>query len=83
MTSSRSVTLDIAGMDCAACTAAIRIALKKVNGVREAKVSFGEKRATVEYESAKVTTQQLVDAVNKLGYRASLPPGQPGTARER
>lgn len=69
----RSATLAIQGMDCAACTAAIRIALKKLDGVKEARVSFDEKRAVVDYEPAKVTPAQLVEAINKLGYKASLP----------
>jgi len=68
----RSAKLAIQGMDCAACTAAIRIALKKLNGVKEAKVSFDDKSAIVEYEPAKVTPAQLIEAMNKLGYRASL-----------
>lgn len=76
--SSRSVTLNIAGMDCAACTTAIRIAIEKVDGVKAAKVSFDEKHAVVEYDPAKVTPQVIVDAVSKLGYPASLPSQQPG-----
>lgn len=66
--------IEIEGLDCAACTVAIRIALKKVSGVRDAKVIYEEKRATVEYDPAKVTPRDLVDAVAKLGYKASLSP---------
>lgn len=68
-----SVTLTVEGMSCASCSVAVRTALKRLNGVKDAKVSVSEKRAVVEYEPAKVTPQQMVDAVNKLGYRASLP----------
>jgi mercuric ion transport protein len=77
--STRLVTINIAGMDCAACTTAIRIAIEKVDGVKAAKVGFEEKCAVVEYDPAKVTPQVLVDAVAKLGYPASLPTGQPRT----
>jgi copper chaperone CopZ len=71
---SASVALSIEGMDCAACTAAIRTALKRLDGVRDARVSFVERRAVVEYEPDRVVPEQLVEAVNKLGYRAILAP---------
>jgi Cu+-exporting ATPase len=70
-----SVALSIEGMDCSACTAAIRTALKQLDGVRDARIfSFVEKRAVVEYEPARVAPEQLVEAVNRLGYRAILAP---------
>lgn len=69
-----SVTLAIEGMTCASCSTAIRTALKRLDGVRDARVKADEKRAVVDYEPAKVTPQQMVDAVNKLGYQASVAP---------
>ena len=73
--SPQTVALTVEGMTCASCTVAVRTALKKLDGVKDAKVSVSEKRALVEYEPTKVTPQQMVDAVNRLGYRASLPKG--------
>jgi copper chaperone CopZ len=69
-----SVTLSVEGMTCASCSVAVRTALKRLDGVREARVSVEEKRAVVDYEAARVTPQQMVDAVNRLGYRASIAP---------
>lgn len=69
-----SVTLTVEGMTCASCSVAVRTALKRLDGVQDARVSVEEKRAVVDYEPAKVTPQQMVDAVNRLGYRASLAP---------
>lgn len=69
---SSRVTLNIEGMDCAACAPAVRITLKKLDGVKEAKVDFAQKRADVEYVPSKVTPQQMVAAVNKLGYKATV-----------
>lgn len=68
----RSVTLSVDGMDCAACTAAIRIALKKLDGVKEAKVSYPDMRAVVDYDPARVTPDQMVAAIVKLGYKARV-----------
>jgi len=54
-TASQTVAIHVEGMDCAACTAAIRIALKKLDGVKDARVSFDQKQAVVQYEPSQVT----------------------------
>ncbi len=59
-------------MPCASCSLSVRVALKRLAGVADAKVSAAKKIATVEYDPAKVTPQQMIDAVNKLGYPGSL-----------
>jgi Cu+-exporting ATPase len=51
----------------------VRTALSKLDGVKHARVDLAEKSAAVEYDPARVTPQQMVDAVNRLGYKASLP----------
>lgn len=71
--STQTVALTVEGMTCASCTVVVRAALMKLDGVKDARVSSSERRALVEYEPAKVTPQRLVDSVNWLGYRASLP----------
>ncbi len=70
---SASVPLHVEGMTCPSCKVAVRTVLKRLNGVKDAKVDVAAKRATVDYNPTKVTPQQLVDAVNRLGYQASLP----------
>lgn len=70
---SASMSFNVDGMTCPSCSVAVRTALKKVDGVKDAKVSVSDKRATVDYDPRKATPQQMVDAVNNLGYRASLP----------
>jgi mercuric transport protein len=69
----KTATLDIQGMTCGACTASVRIVLKKLDGVSEAKVSFEEKKAVVAYDPAKITPQKMADAINaKLPYKAKV-----------
>lgn len=69
----KTATLDIQGMTCGACTASVRVVLKKLDGVSEAKVSFEEKKAIVAYDPAKITPQKMADAINtKLPYRAKV-----------
>jgi Cu+-exporting ATPase len=49
------------------------MALSKLDGVKDASVDVARKLATVRYDPTRVTPQQMVDAVNRLGYQASLP----------
>lgn len=69
----QSVDLALEGLYCASCKFAVKAALKSLDGVEQVDVSYEERRATVVYDPEKVTPQQLVEAVNKTGYRAELP----------
>jgi len=40
--------------------------------VQRAEVSFGDKEARVAFDPAQVTVEQLVEAVKKIGFCASL-----------
>lgn len=40
--------------------------------MQRADVSFGDKEAHVWFDAGQVTGDQLVEAVNKIGFRASL-----------
>src|SRR5216684_5999448 len=67
------VTLRIEKMVCSACAARVTKVLQQLDGVRDARVDLKAKGAVVEYDPARVTPEQLVDAVNDAGFRASLP----------
>jgi mercuric transport protein len=69
----RTVELAVEGMTCASCTFAVKAALKKLDGVKDAKVSYREKKAVVTYDPDRVTPEDLVSAVDKTGFTASLP----------
>ncbi|MCO5157975.1 MAG: cation-translocating P-type ATPase [Aquamicrobium sp.] len=66
-----TVSLDITGMTCAACSARIEKALSRTEGVRKAEVNLALERASVETDD-RVTPQALVAAVEKTGYGARL-----------
>lgn len=66
------VTLHIDGMTCASCSVAVRTALRRLEGVRRAEVNVEEKRARVTYEPQRVTPEQMVQAIERLGYRARV-----------
>jgi Cu+-exporting ATPase len=76
MTTPRAVPvrldLPIEGMTCASCTSRIERALNKLDGV-EASVNYLTEQATVSFDAARVSPDDIVSAVAAAGYAASLP----------
>jgi copper chaperone len=60
--------LQIQGMSCDHCVRAVRQALDGLPGVNVQDVQVGT--ASVEFDPARVTPDQIVDAVNDEGYTA-------------
>jgi periplasmic mercuric ion binding protein len=83
----RSVTLSVSGWTCGSCAAATRIALKKLDGVAAVSTDAGKAEAVVTYDDSKVTPEEMIRAVSRLGYAARVrhtasapgPPSRPGT----
>jgi len=69
--SQRNVTLEIEGMTCASCSAAVERALKKQTGVSNASVNLATNKATVSYDPAQVKLGTLKKAVENAGYKAN------------
>ena len=63
-----TATLDIKGMTCAACAAAVEKSLGRAPGVQRALVNFATEKATVEYRPAQATPASLKAAVVSAGY---------------
>ena len=61
---------DITGMSCSACSAAIERTVRKMDGVTAVEVNLLANNMQVEYEDGKVSVQQIVAAVEKIGYGA-------------
>lgn len=62
------VTMQIGGMTCVRCAAAVEHALKADDGVLNAQVSYANERAEVEYEPSRTNMRRLSKAVKKAGY---------------
>lgn len=62
----------IKGMHCASCVALLEDSLKKVDGVIKATVNLATEKATVVYDSVKVTDKHLASAVSNVGYQALI-----------
>ncbi len=66
------IQLVLVGMHCASCAGLIERALKKVNGVKSAVVNFAAEKARVIFDTSLTTMEELIQAVKKAGYTASL-----------
>jgi len=63
---------NVEGMTCGLCPISVTTALKKLDGVVDAKASYEEKSAWAKYDEEKVNVSKLIDAINGLGFKASL-----------
>ncbi len=70
---------DITGMSCSACSAAVERTIRKMEGVAAVEVNLLANNMQVEYDEAKVSAQQMVAAIEKIGYGA-CPVAPPETA---
>ncbi len=72
LAATKTVALDIKGWTCGSCAVSTRIALKKLEGVESVKTDHDKAEAVVTYDDAKVTPQRFVEAVEKIGYSATV-----------
>lgn len=68
----RSVTLSVPGMTCAACPITVKKALTRVEGVERAEVSFESREAVVTFDDAKTNDQALTKATEDAGYPSTV-----------
>ncbi len=68
MKENKKAELKVAGMVCAACTAAIEKALKNLDGVALAQVNLGTEIASVEYDPEKLRLSDMEKAIRDAGY---------------
>ena len=62
---------DVTGMTCSACQANVTRAVEKL-GVNEVNVNLINESMTVDYDDNKINDAEIIDAVEKIGYGASL-----------
>ncbi len=58
----------VIGMHCASCSALITKRLKKMNGITEVSVNVATEQAKVTFEADQVTTENMNQALEPLGY---------------
>ncbi len=68
----KKAVLKIEGLTCSLCAPAVKVALEGVPGVKRAEVIYERKEAVVEYEEGRVDPADLVRAVERTGFRATV-----------
>lgn len=62
----------ITGMTCAACSRAVERAVKKLDGTNVAQVNLAIEELYIEYDETKIDEQDIINAIEKAGYGATL-----------
>ena len=67
-----TATIEISGMTCGHCVAAVERALRGETGVQEASVDLNSAAAQVRYDEGQTRPEALLRAVEGQGYTAKL-----------
>lgn len=63
-------TFKIPDMSCTNCAMKIESLEDDLDGVKEVNASYHKLEMVIEYDDAKLTTEEIVEAVKKKGYTA-------------
>jgi len=63
-----TTSLIVEGMGCGGCAAGIATLLRGTPGVRQAEVDFATRLATISYDPALTTSQDLAELIRGEGY---------------
>lgn len=67
-------TLQVAKMTCGGCAAAVKMAAKKIDGVKDATVSYEKGTADITYDPTKTNPEVIAKAITeKSGFPARVP----------
>jgi len=72
----KTVTIKVAGMKCAKCSASVSKALKATEGVESAEVSSEKGEAVIKYDDQKLNEAKLREVINSTGFKAAAEKGQ-------
>jgi copper chaperone CopZ len=67
----KQITLTITGMHCGGCVESVDKALKGISGVSNVSVNLKEGKAVIDYDPAKTSQKEMVQAVKKTGFGAA------------
>jgi len=70
----RTVTLSVPGMNCAACPITVKLALSRVDGVSKVDVNYPQREVVVTYDDSQAGHEQLIGATTNSGYPSIVKP---------
>ncbi len=68
----KTLKLQIDGMNCEHCIAAVENSLKELDGIISATASLQDNQALVEYEPDKVSSMHMIVATTNAGYPSTI-----------
>jgi mercuric ion binding protein len=68
----KTITLSVPDMNCAACPITVKMALSKVAGVTKTEVNLEKREATVTFDDARSDVNTLTRATRDAGYPSKL-----------
>ncbi len=66
-------TFAVKGMTCSGCVVTVENKLKKIDGVKDYKVSLKKNTAEVRYDPKKTSEKEIAEVMNKTHYKFSKP----------
>ena len=79
----KKVILNVEGMTCPMCPLMVKTAVKNLEGVIEVDVNYKEAKAVVSYQEGKVTVEQIIKAIEKVGFKARSSESGPSVSADR
>lgn len=67
----KKLTFNVEGMHCGSCATGIQMLVSQMDGVSSVFVDYDKKSGTVEFDTAKVSQEQIFKSIAELGYKAS------------
>ncbi len=75
------IILNVDGMHCAACSAAVEKALNKTEGIDSCSVNLTGANALISFDESIVSIDMMIEAINNAGFKASLHQNQTGSEK--
>lgn len=64
--------MKIEGMHCGGCATGIQMVTEQIDGVLSSFIDLDKKIGTFELDTNKVSTDQIIGEISKLGYTATV-----------
>ncbi len=78
----KKINISIEGMHCQSCVTLVERALNKLDGIKKVNVNLATEKASVEFDSKSISEKDVMDAIIKRGYKASLVKDGEGADKE-
>jgi copper chaperone CopZ len=63
---------EVEGMHCGSCAMGIQINLENTDGVKSSFVDYNTKKAEVEFDDEKTSTDGIIKAIEELDFKAKI-----------